>query len=330
MTQSISLAPEAVPSTPVRVTPSTDPRSRGRIKTLVADGTLSERSRAVLSVSSGSDVGRVISVERGETTLGRADDCAVRFHDPSLSRLHAKILFAVGEYVFYDCGSTNGSCVNDRPVTSPTALRDGDHVRLGSGTTLRFSMVDANEEEALRRVYESAARDALTGISNRRSFEERINAEIAFAIRHDVPLAVLLVDVDHFKRVNDTHGHLGGDCVLHAVAKALEASVRAEDMVARYGGEEFAIIARGSDPEGALMMAERLRKQVLATEVEHEGKTIRVTISIGMASLDCCETKDRQTLLATADARLYRAKETGRNRVVGSGSGTKRVRTAVG
>jgi two-component system cell cycle response regulator len=324
MPESLSLSPEAVPSTPVRLTPSTDPRSRGRVKTLIADGTLSERSRAVLSVSSGGDVGRVISVERGETTLGRADECVVRFHDPSLSRLHAKILFAVGEYIFYDCGSTNGSCVNDQPVTSPVALCDGDHLRLGSGTTLRFSMVDANEEEAMRRVYESAARDALTGIANRRSFEERINAEIAFAVRHELPLAVLIVDVDHFKRVNDTHGHLGGDNVLQAVAKALDGSVRAEDMVARYGGEEFAIIARGSDPEGALMMAERLRKQVLATEVEYDGKTICVTVSIGMASLDCCETKDRQTLLATADARLYRAKELGRNRVIGSGAGGSR------
>jgi diguanylate cyclase (GGDEF)-like protein len=288
------------------------------MKTLVTEDTPTERSRAILTVSSGSDVGRVISIERGETTFGRADDCRVCFSDPSLSRLHARISFAVGEYVFSDCGSTNGSCVNDRPITAPVALKDGDHVRLGRGTALRFSMVDATEEEALRRVYESAARDALTGIFNRRSFEERISAEIAFAVRHEAPLAVLLVDVDHFKRVNDTHGHLGGDAVLQAVARALEKSVRAEDMVARYGGEEFAVIARGSDREGASVMAERLRQQVAASEVSHEGKTIRVTASIGVASLACSAQADRASLLATADARLYRAKELGRNRVVSS------------
>ena len=216
-----------------------------------------------------------------------------------------------------DRASTNGSYVNDRRVLSPTALRDGDHVRLGADTTLRFSMVDENEEQALRRMYESAARDALTGVSNRKSFDERLTAELAFAQRHNTPLCLMLIDVDFFKRVNDTHGHQAGDAVLQAVAGVLERSIRAEDMVARYGGEEFGVIARGADLRGAAVMAERLRKSIALEAVEHQGRVLHVTASVGVASLFCCgTTRDKPTLIALADARLYRAKQLGRDRVV--------------
>ena len=292
-------------------------RSRGRMKTLVADPSAVQRSRAVLTVSKGSEVGRVISLVQGEVTLGRSEECTVWFHDPSLSRVHAQITYAVQEYVLTDRASTNGSYVNDRRVLSPTALRDGDHVRLGADTTLRFSMVDENEEQALRRMYESAARDALTGVSNRKSFDERLSAELAFAQRHNSPLCLMLIDVDFFKRVNDTYGHQAGDAVLHAVAQVLERSVRAEDMVARYGGEEFAVIARATDLRGAAVMAERLRQNVALEAVEHQGRVLRVTASVGVASLVCCgATRDKPTLIALTDARLYRAKQLGRDRVV--------------
>ena len=292
-------------------------RSRGRMKTLVADPSAVQRSRAVLTVTRGPEVGRVISLIQGEVTLGRSEECTVWFHDPRLSRVHAQITYAVHEYVLTDRASTNGSYVNDRRVLSPTALRDGDHVRLGADTTLRFSMVDENEEQALRKMYESSSRDALTGVSNRKSFDERLSAELAFAQRHGSPLSLMLIDVDFFKRVNDTYGHQAGDAVLHGVAQVLERSVRAEDMVARYGGEEFAVIARATDLRGALFMAERLRKNVSLEAVEQQGRQLRVTASIGVASLACCgANRDKPTLIALTDARLYRAKQLGRDRVV--------------
>jgi diguanylate cyclase (GGDEF)-like protein len=292
-------------------------RSRERMKTLVADTSAVRRSRAVLTISSGPEVGRVISLVQGEVTLGRSPECTVWFSDPSLSRVHAQVTFAVHEYVLTDRASTNGSFVNDRKVLAPTALRDGDHVRLGAETTLRFSMVDENEEQALRKIYESAARDALTGVSNRKSFDERLAAELAFAQRHNTPLCLTLVDVDHFKRVNDAYGHQAGDAVLRSVAAVLARSIRAEDMVARYGGEEFGVITRGADLRGAGIMAERLRHHVSLESVEHQGRLLRVTASLGVASLDCCgHNRDGAALVALADARLYQAKQRGRNRVV--------------
>jgi diguanylate cyclase (GGDEF)-like protein len=287
------------------------------MKTLVADTSAVRRSRAVLTISSGPEVGRVISLGQGEVTLGRSPECTVWFSDPSLSRVHAHVLHAVHEWVLTDRASTNGSFVNDRKVLAPTALRDGDHVRLGAETTLRFSMVDENEEQALRQMYESAARDALTGVSNRKCFDERLGAELAFAQRHGTPLCLTLIDVDHFKRVNDGYGHQAGDAVLRAVAAVLARSIRAEDMVARYGGEEFAVIARGADLRGAGIMAERLRQQVAEECVEHQGRLLRVTASLGVASLACCgASRDKAGLIALADARLYQAKQRGRNRVV--------------
>jgi two-component system, cell cycle response regulator len=292
-------------------------RSRERMKTLVADASAVQRSRAVLTITSGPDVGRVISLVRGEVTFGRSEECGVWFSDPSLSRVHAQVTYAVHEYVLTDRASTNGSFVNDRKVLSPTALRDGDHVRLGAETTLRFSMVDENEEQALRQMYESAARDALTGVSNRKCFDERLAAELAFATRHGTPLCLTLVDIDYFKRINDGFGHQAGDAVLRAVAAVLVRSIRAEDMVARYGGEEFAVIARGADLRGAGIMGERLRHNVSQEDVEHQGQRLRVTCSVGVASLACCsKDRDKAALIALADTRLYRAKQLGRNRVV--------------
>jgi two-component system, cell cycle response regulator len=275
------------------------------------------RSRAVLAVTGGPDVGRVISLPSEEVELGRSEQCAVRFDDQGLSRVHAVINRALSVYVFTDRASTNGSFVNDEKVAGSTVLRDGDHIRLGADTTLRFSMVDEAEELALRQVYESAARDALTGAANRKSFDERLSADLAFSVRHRTPLAVLLVDIDFFKRVNDEHGHLAGDAVLKSTARALERSVRLEDLVARYGGEEFGVIARGSELTRARKMAERLRRAIAAEDVVHDGKQIRVTASIGVASLACCpEGSDKTALVSLADKRLYRAKELGRNRVV--------------
>jgi diguanylate cyclase (GGDEF)-like protein len=308
-----------VPEEHDRVSVVEPSRSRERMKTLVADTAAVQRSRAVLTITRGPEVGRVISLIQGEVTFGRAQECTVCFSDPSLSRIHAQVTYAVHEYVLTDRASTNGSFVNDRKVLSPTALRDGDHVRLGAETTLRFSMVDANEEQALRQMYESAARDALTGVSNRKCFDERVAAELAFAQRHGTPLCLTLIDIDYFKRVNDGFGHQAGDAVLRAVAAVLSRSIRAEDMVARYGGEEFAVIARGAELRGAGIMAERLRHNVSQENVDFQGRTLRVTASLGVASLACCgANRDQATLIARADARLYQAKQLGRNRVVNS------------
>ena len=275
------------------------------------------RSRAVLVVMAGAELGRVIPLKEGSLTLGRSEECDARIDDQSLSRIHAQIVRVVGNWMFADKGSTNGSAINDRRVEQPTRLADGDRIRLGATTTLRFALVDEAEELALRAVYEATTRDALTGASNRKHLEERLDAELAYAVRHRTALSVVLVDVDHFKKVNDGHGHLAGDAVLKNVAATLARGIRTEDAVARYGGEEFVVIARGITVEEAHVMAERLRQLVAGSPTVHDGREIAVTVSAGVASLSCCgERRDKATLLGLSDARLYRAKQTGRNKVV--------------
>jgi two-component system, cell cycle response regulator len=279
-----------------------------------------ERSHGVLSVLSGPDAGRVMALPPGAIiTLGRSDECTYRFDDISLSRVHARLMYVNGQYIFHDDGSTNGSLVNGAPsVRKPSPLRDGDRLQLGTSTSLRFALVTEDEERALVRAYEASMRDGLTGVFNRKHLDERLEAEIAFSLRHHTPLTVIMADVDHFKRVNDTHGHQAGDVVLRHVAGLLGGALRTEDLLARYGGEEFVVVARAIALDDGLTLAERLRQTVAQTPVHFQGSGLRVTLSAGVASLACCGPRpDRSTLIGIADARLYRAKASGRDRVVG-------------
>jgi diguanylate cyclase (GGDEF)-like protein len=171
----------------------------------------------------------------------------------------------------------------------------------------------------LRQLYESSTRDALTGAHNRVHFDERLRTELAYAVRHGTALSLALFDIDHFKRVNDTHGHLAGDQVLRHVARIAARQLRAEDMFARYGGEEFAVILRGIDLSGCVRVAERLRSTIEVLPTGFEKRVIPVTISVGCAMFDDAPERRGESLVARADSRLYAAKRTGRNRVVSWG-----------
>ena len=161
-------------------------------------------------------------------------------------------------------------------------------------------------------------KDGLTGVSNRKHLEERLDAEISYAIRNNTELSFVMLDVDHFKRVNDTWGHPAGDAVLRFLASVLKQTLRTEDLLARYGGEEFCILVRGVDARTTTAVADRLRLWISQSPVVWEGTQIWITSSAGVASLACCgDKRDKATLMATADQRLYKAKNGGRNRVVG-------------
>ena len=181
---------------------------------------------------------------------------------------------------------------------------------------LRFSLVDEAEESLARQLYETSTRDALTRVYNRRYFLERFTSELAFAQRHGTRLSVVLFDMDRFKSINDTYGHMAGDDVLRSVSTCVGKLIRAEDVFARYGGEEFVLLVRGISHDNVDLLAERVRAAVERLTVAVAGKDLGVTISSGVASLSefpadiACE-----TLIALADERLYRAKQQGRNRV---------------
>ncbi|MBI5537684.1 MAG: diguanylate cyclase [Deltaproteobacteria bacterium] len=274
------------------------------------------RDRATLVVIAGPEAGKVHRIE-GDVLIGRGLQCEIQIDDAGVSRVHARIVSQGGFYVLHDMAARNGVFLNGERVRSQI-LRHGDRMQLGPGVSLRFAMADELEETLMRTLYRSSVRDPLTGVFNRGHFEERLAAEVAYAVRHHSELALAMLDIDHFKRVNDSYGHPAGDKVLQDVGSLLARVVRAEDVACRFGGEEFAVIARGIDLQGACAMAERIRLGVAAARIPWEQQDISITLSAGVASLsDCGDQRTGARLVEVADRRLYAAKEAGRNRVVG-------------
>jgi diguanylate cyclase (GGDEF)-like protein len=181
------------------------------------------------------------------------------------------------------------------------------------GVGMGFLMMHRERSDARSR--QLALVDPLTGCANRRALEDRLTGELAFARRTKKPLSMLVVDVDHFKRVNDTHGHAIGDEVIRHVADVLRGGVRTSDVVARYGGEEFCAVLREADLEGASILAERLRAAIAGREVTVGERTLQITASIGVATFEVGDELAPDSMFRRADAALYRAKQSGRNRV---------------
>jgi two-component system, cell cycle response regulator len=282
-----------------------------------------KRDRAALTVVTGPNAGAIYSLVTDENVVGRGKECSIRINDAGISRRHARLLRqGPGHYVAEDLGSSNGTFVGGVRIAGQQRLAEGDRLGVGPSIELRFGFTDEAEEGALRRLYESSVLDALTGAYNRKHFEERLAAEVAYAKRHATPLSLLLFDLDHFKQVNDTYGHLGGDHVLRTIGALVKKTLRAEDVFARYGGEEFAVIARGIDVAKAYLFAERIRITVETARIEFSGLLVPVTVSLGVASLLCCGAEATvESLIGKADERLYTAKGTGRNRTVSGSRG---------
>jgi diguanylate cyclase (GGDEF)-like protein len=209
-----------------------------------------------------------------------------------------------------DLASTNGTWVNGLRV-DVHRLRAGDRLRLG-GFVARYVAAGDPEGGELAGLAEASRRDGLTGLPNRRAFDEELAREVARAGRTGGPLAVVVLDVDRFKAVNDRHGHAAGDAVLREVAARAAAAARRGDLAARIGGEEFALILPSADLAGAAELAERIRAAIAGSPV-HAGEPLAVTASLGCAALAPGEAPG--ALLARADARLYEAKRAGRDRV---------------
>lgn len=278
-----------------------------------------EKNRALLTVLTGPAKGAVFRLNQEIVTLGRSADADITLPDPSLSRIHARFL-RVGKgrgtsYLLEDCGSTNGTFVGGNKVVTPIPLGDGVRLGFGKRSMVRFAVQDALEEQALLSVHESALRDGLTQVYNRRVFDDRLRSEFAYSARHDRPLTLMLLDIDHFKQFNDSFGHQAGDVVLQEVAAQVARTLRTEDLFARYGGEEFAVLARDTSASDAAVVAERIRALVAAAQVRWQGALLRVSLSIGLAC-NVPVLPDAETLVQLADEALYRAKELGRNRVV--------------
>jgi two-component system cell cycle response regulator len=274
------------------------------------------RDRAVLLRVDADGAGQLESLSAGNTVLGRSSRAEVTVADERISRFHARITSVAGLYTVMDLRSKNGTFVNGRRVEA-SPLADGDLLQLGSRASFRFALMDLAHESALRQLWDSSVSDPLTGAFNRRHFNHRLASELAFARRHETELAMTLFDIDHFKRINDTYGHTTGDMVLRKVADVCRKELRAEDFFARYGGEEFVVLLRQEGLEEAKIVADRIRRRVAEAPIAVDGKNLKVTISVGCASLRALNGAGSNALVEAADRCLYAAKESGRNRVVG-------------
>ena len=273
------------------------------------------RLTATLTCLSGRAMGKVYRLGDGTMVIGRSEKAFIQIEDDGISRKHAEVTQIDGTYVLTDLGSTNGTMHNGVRVAEPVTLRDGDRIRLGPSTALRFDFQDEVEQQMQSKLYDMATRDPLTGAYNRRFFQDRLGAEWAWAIRHRRPCTVVAMDIDHFKNINDSYGHAAGDQVLKTLVGVVQRTIRKEDLFARVGGEEFTLLARATSlPEG-MVLGERVRAAVESQKFVFEGQLIPVTLSLGVAtSADpAIETPDH--LLMRADEWLYAAKQNGRNRV---------------
>jgi diguanylate cyclase (GGDEF)-like protein len=280
-----------------------------------ADG---QAPAACLVVLSGSSVGEMYRLDKDKVVLGRGDKVDLRLIDDGISREHARILRQDGQLLLEDLGSTNGTYCNGERVQRH-ALAEGDKILLGSTTILKFSYQDRLDEMFQRQMSESALRDGLTRAFNKRYFSERIDSEFQYANRHRTPLSLIFIDIDHFKKINDLHGHPAGDHVLMQLATLLMSMLGEDEVLARYGGEEFAIVARGSESDAAAALSERMRAAVAAHPFSHAGTAVPVTVSVGVASAPAPGLGSASELVARADETMYAAKRAGRNRVCVAG-----------
>jgi diguanylate cyclase (GGDEF)-like protein len=274
------------------------------------------RDRFVLFVVQGTALGSVFSIPAQGAVLGRSLTASVVLDGEAIAPRHAE--FSVrGEAVFVeDLSGEPGTFVNEQRVEQRVRLCDGDYVRIGKSTVVKFSLVDAAEEHALCTLFELTLRDPLTRLYNRRYFDDRVRSEFSFAQRHRTPLGLLLVDIDHFKAVNDTFGHLIGDRVLQLVARNISKMMRPEDVLARYGGEEFIIVCRDSSLRNAQILGERVRRSIEAMRLDRLGPALQVSVSIGVAAIDAEHScASAEALIQAADRAMYAAKSAGRNRV---------------
>ena len=287
----------------------------------VLTGSDFQRVRPALQVVGGTDFGTLFAFPEGErfVVAGRAESCAMQLNDPSVSRRHARFVVSTDGLLvrveLEDLGSTNGSQVNQLAVQGLTPLADGDKVWIGD-VELRFRLMDSDDirfQSGMQKEVEAAQRDALTGLYSRRYLTDRLGSLVTSHGRNRVALSLAIVDIDHFKRVNDTYGHVQGDSVLFAVAEAVRSCIRGADVAVRYGGEEFAIILPGASQRVALRVGERVRAAVAALRFRRVEPPLGVTVSVGVATIGRGE--EIPSWIERADRALYAAKSGGRDLV---------------
>jgi two-component system cell cycle response regulator len=279
----------------------------------VGVGSFGSSCLVVLHAPVQSELGRRYTLENDVTTIGRGRDNDIMLPSDCVSRQHARIERRGSDLYVVDLDSTNGTFVNNErtPVRERRLVR-GDLIKIGDRIFKHLTGADV-ELQYHEIIFRMAVTDGLTNTANRKQLDAILDEEIPRAQRYGHPLALLMLDIDRFKDINDTHGHLVGDYVLCGLASILQRRLRPTDKLGRYGGEEFCVILPETDAAAATQIAEELRALVEEHAFETGGKRLVVTISIGVAGLR--DEMTREAFYQLADERLYAAKHAGRNRV---------------
>jgi len=249
-----------------------------------------------------------------KTSVGRDGKADVSIRDKSVSRMHAEINFHSGNLDVTDLSSTNGTFVNDDRIETKS-MASGDIIRFGR---IPFKLLKGEDVETAfhTEIYRLTTTDPMTELYNRRYFIDAIERELSRSGRYKRPLCLLIIDLDHFKKINDSFGHLAGDHILKMTANTLARSLRQSDLLCRYGGEEFCAILPETTLERAIDVAERLRRTVALYTQTFDNDPINVTISIGVSCSSASDDTLGVSLLKRADMCLLQAKASGRNSVV--------------
>jgi two-component system cell cycle response regulator len=263
----------------------------------------------------GPELGKHFVIDEEALTIGRDDGNSIMVDMDNVSRRHAKVFGRGKDHFVKDLNSTNGTYLNEEEVRGEMPLRSGDFIKIGGAI---FKFLSGGDIERLyhEEIYNLTISDGLTQINNKRYLVEFVEREMGRCHRYNRSLSMVMFDIDHFKVINDTNGHLAGDYVLRELAQIIKPRIRKEECFARYGGEEFVVVMPEAGAENARKFAEKVRKLVEDHPFTFEAKSIQVTISLGVADLTGDMTEPLQ-FLKVADTNLYKAKRGGRNRVVG-------------
>ena len=259
-------------------------------------------------------LGKRFMLDQSPIRVGRGSENHIVLEGDSVSRRHAHFELRSGRWYAVDDNATNGTYVNDDMIPREIVLTNGDRVKVGPTIFKYLSGTDV-EAQYHEEIYRMTIIDGLTGAHVKRYLLEALEKEMVRARRHQRELSFMMFDIDHFKKINDYHGHLAGDYVLKELARIVQSRIRRDEVFARYGGEEFAILLPETTLEGARMLGEGLREKCESSSFNFQNETIKVTISVGIAQMTE-QIKTSQELIKAADDKLYEAKRAGRNRTV--------------
>ena len=269
--------------------------------------------RAFVVVLAGDRMGEMFELDPSYTTIGRGLTATVRINDEGISRTHAAVRVDKGVYYLSDAGSTNGTFANGERVDSHP-LREGDKIQLGAASVLRFTFHEDSDDDLQRDLYESALRDRLTGLFSRAYFENRVESDVAMALRHGKPLALAMFAVDD-PPLHQTRGRSVGEQVYRELARKVTEITRGDDLLARLGDETFVHLCRDVDAMRAARAAQRIRDTLAAHAFPTSTGPLQITVSLGVADLALLHEPTAQALLKAAETALVVARRAGGNHV---------------